>query len=80
VCKRQSVKKLPFISSKIVKKTLIKHRKVVYLMTQHIQGTQRHQLQISSLEDKIASDNPVRFIDAFVEHISQQYIGNTQFD
>jgi hypothetical protein len=49
-------------------------------MTQHIQGTQRHQLQISSLEDKIASDNPVRFIDAFVEHISQQYIGNTQFD
>jgi hypothetical protein len=39
-------------------------------MMQHIQGTQRHQLQMSSLEDKIASENPVRFIDAFVEHVS----------
>ena len=30
----------------------------------------RQQLQISSLEDKIALDNPVRFIEAFVEYIS----------
>ena len=41
---------------------------------QHISGTSRQQLQISSLEDKIASDNPLeasgRFIEAFVEHIS----------
>jgi hypothetical protein len=36
---------------------------------QHIQGISRHQLQMSSLEDKIAADNPIRFIDAFVNHI-----------
>jgi hypothetical protein len=32
---------------------------------QHIQGISSNQLQVSSLEDTIASDNPVRFIDAF---------------
>jgi hypothetical protein len=37
-------------------------------MMQHIQGTQRHQLQMSSLEDKIASENPVRFVEAFVKN------------
>jgi len=51
------VKKLPFISSKIVKKNLIKHKKVVYLKMQHIQGNQRHQLQMSSLDDKIGTEN-----------------------
>jgi transposase len=71
------VKKLPFISSKIVKKTVIKHRKVVYLMMQHITGISRQELQMSSLEDKISSDNPVRFIDAFVEHISLESVGFT---
>ncbi|MFC5683763.1 hypothetical protein ACYE2N_01345 [Flavobacterium sp. MAHUQ-51] len=33
---------------------------------QYIQGISRHQLQFSSLEDKITVDNLVRFIDAFV--------------
>jgi hypothetical protein len=37
---------------------------------QHITGICRQQLQISSLEDKITVDNPVRFIEAFVEKIS----------
>ena len=37
---------------------------------QYITGLSRQQLQISSLEDKIALDNPVRFIEAFVEYIS----------
>ncbi|OAB29201.1 hypothetical protein FBFR_07115 [Flavobacterium fryxellicola] len=37
----------------------------------------RQQLQISSLEDKIASDNLVRFIEAFVEHISLETHGFT---
>jgi hypothetical protein len=37
---------------------------------QHIQGISRQQLQIISLEDKITQDNPVRFIEAFVENIS----------
>ena len=32
---------------------------------QHIQGISRNQLQMSSLEDKITVDNPVRFIEAW---------------
>ena len=36
---------------------------------QHIQGISRHQLQVVSLEDTINQDNPVRFIDAFVNPI-----------
>ena len=44
---------------------------------QHISGTSRQQLQISSLEDKIALDNPVRFIEAFVEHISLEALSFT---
>jgi transposase len=42
---------------------------------QHIQGISRHQLQMSSLEDKITADNPVRFIDAFVNFINIEKIG-----
>lgn len=42
---------------------------------QHIQGISRHQLQMSSLEDKISTDNPVRFIEAFVNHIDFEKIG-----
>jgi transposase len=42
---------------------------------QHIQGISRHQLQMSSLEDKITADNPVRFIDAFVNAIDIKVIG-----
>ena len=42
---------------------------------QHIQGISRHQLQISSLEDKITADNPVRFIESFVNHIDFERIG-----
>jgi hypothetical protein len=33
---------------------------------QHITGISRHQLRFSSLEDAIAPDNQVRFIDVFV--------------
>jgi hypothetical protein len=36
---------------------------------QHIQGISRNELQMSSLEDKIAPDNAVRFIDTFVSVI-----------
>ena len=42
---------------------------------QHIQGISRHQLQMSSLEDKISADNPVRFIEAFVNHIDAVKLG-----
>jgi hypothetical protein len=44
---------------------------------QHISGISRQQLQLSSLEDKITLDNPVRFIEAFVEHISLEVLGFT---
>ena len=42
---------------------------------QHIEGISRNQLQMGSLEDTITTDNPVRFIDAFVEHIDLVTIG-----
>ena len=42
---------------------------------QHIQGICRNQLQIGSLEDKIASDNSVRFIEAFVGFIDLEKLG-----
>jgi len=43
----------------------------------HIAGLSRQQLQISSLEDKIALNNSVRFIEAFVEYISLEALGFT---
>lgn len=42
---------------------------------QHIQGISRNQLQMGSLEDKITSDNPVRFIEAFVSFIDLKKVG-----
>ncbi len=47
----------------------------VLLYMQHIQGISRNQFQIVSLEDKITPDIPVRFIDAFVNHIDLNKIG-----
>ena len=44
---------------------------------QHITGISRQQLQLSSLEDRISPENPVRFIEAFVEHISLEALGFT---
>jgi hypothetical protein len=48
---------------------------------QHISGISRQQLQISSLEDKIATDNPPdasgRFIEVFVYHSSLEALGFT---
>jgi transposase len=44
---------------------------------QHIQGISRNQLQVSSLEDTISADNPVRFIDAFVNTIDLEKLGFT---
>ena len=44
---------------------------------QHIQWISRNQLQVSSMEDTIAADNPVRFIDAFVNSIDLEEIGFT---
>jgi hypothetical protein len=44
-----------------------KARKVVYLMMQHITEFLAISYFFSSLEDTILPENPVRFIDAFVE-------------
>jgi hypothetical protein len=35
----------------------------------YITGQDRHQMSFCSLADEIGSDNPVRFIDAFVDKI-----------
>ena len=42
---------------------------------QLIQRISRNQLQIGSLEDKISTDNPVRFINAFVSFIDLRKVG-----
>ncbi|WP_245181137.1 IS1182 family transposase [Flavobacterium sp. XN-5] len=42
---------------------------------QHISGISRHQMRISCLEDAIAPDNQVRFIDAFVMFIDLAKLG-----
>ena len=44
---------------------------------QHITGIARNQMVFSSLEDTILPDNPVRFIDAFVEALSIRAMGFT---
>ena len=44
---------------------------------QWIASLSRQQLQICSLEDKIALDNPVRFIEAFAEYISLEALDFT---
>ena len=47
------------------------------LRMQHIKGISRQQLRISSLEDAIAPDNQVRFIDAFVGCLDLSRLGFT---
>lgn len=42
---------------------------------QHITGISRNQMTIASLESSISADNPIRFIDAFVEHIDLKALG-----
>ena len=40
-----------------------------------IEPLNRSQLTFSSLEDLVSSDNPVRFIDAFAEHLDLKRLG-----
>ena len=41
----------------------------------HIQGTDRHQITFSSLDEQICKENPVRIIDAFVEKLDLGLLG-----
>lgn len=41
----------------------------------HITGIPRLQMQLRSLEDSIDQDNPIRFIDAFVDHLDLFKLG-----
>lgn len=40
-----------------------------------LRGQDRHQMQFYTLEDRIAPDNPVRFVDAFVDKIELNKLG-----
>jgi len=42
---------------------------------QHILGVARNQMIFTSLEQNVSDDNPVRFIDAFVENIDLEALG-----
>ena len=43
-----------------------------------IQGTCRHQMQFTSLDEHVSADNPVRILDAFVEKLDLSKIGIEQ--
>ena len=40
-----------------------------------IKGNKRHQITFSTLESLIEENNPVRFVDAFVEHLDLTQLG-----
>ena len=40
-----------------------------------IKGNNRHQITFSTLEAQIEENNPVRFVDAFVEHLDLTQLG-----
>ena len=42
---------------------------------EHVQSADRSQMELSSLEEQIEKDNAVRFVEAFVEHISLTELG-----
>lgn len=42
---------------------------------QYIQGSNRHQTCFSTLDDQLATDNPVRLIDVFVDKLDLQKLG-----
>ena len=69
------MKKLQYLQKQVYKNTW---RKVLYfkfLIMQHITWIHRNQMTIASLESRISADNPIRFIDAFVENIDLKAVG-----
>ena len=69
------MKKLQYLQKQVYKNTW---RKVLYfkfLIMQHITWIHRNQMTIASLESSISADNPIRFIDAFVDNIDLKALG-----
>ena len=63
------MKKLQYLQKQIYKNSFVKSRNFKLLIRQHIAEISRNQMTIDSLESSISVDNPIRFTDAFVEHI-----------
>ena len=47
----------------------------MFLDRQHIIGISLNQITFASLEDNISLDNPIPFIDAFVENVDLRELG-----
>ena len=63
------MKKLQYLQKQIYKNSFVKSRNFKLLIRQHIAEISRNQMTIDSLESSISVDNPIWFIDAFVEYI-----------
>ena len=63
------MKKLQYLQKQIYKNSFVKSLNFKLLIRQHIAEISRNQMTIDSLESSISVDNPIRFIDAFVEYI-----------
>lgn len=46
----------------------------------YLEDSDRFQIRMGSLEEEICKDNPVRFVDAFVEHLDLSKAGFTVLD
>ena len=49
-------------------------------MQRYVQGENRDQIQMMSLEERVSDDNPVRVIDAFVESLDMKKLGFTNVE
>ena len=50
-------------------------RRYIFVTCQALQGTHREQTYITSLDEFISTDNPVRLIDAFVDKLELAKLG-----
>lgn len=63
------------IYAQVIKVCNMCYRQPVLCYMQHKTGIPRNQMQMSSLEDRIGTDNPVRVIDAFADSLSLREMG-----
>ena len=58
------------------KSTKVCNKKVIFEHQMEIKANvQRDQISFSSIEDSIEKDNPIRVIEAFIEHINLKELG-----